>query len=114
MFAPRVVVYASENGVDINNVWSHDAESYFVRVLAYYCSTCPNIKEAIRQGLMKTVSVVGEAKEDPKKYNDIRDLDKAIREAEWLSKNIDSFTDLLYNKVCEVKLFELPVEVKND
>lgn len=110
IFAEHAIAYAKELGLDLNNIWGFDFPPFFVRVLTYLCGTAGNIKEALREGIQRTVNLVTEAKNDPKKYHNILDMDKAIKEIENL--DVDGFSTLVYNKILETKLYEIPLEVK--
>lgn len=111
IFAPHVTAFCKEMGLDVDNIWGEDEiSSFFVRVLTYLSGTTGNIKNAIKEGLVRTVNLVKEVQENPKKYNNIKNLEKAIKETKGL--DINRLTEDLYKRVCELKLLEMPREVK--
>lgn len=111
IFAQHAIAYAKDMGLDLNNIWGCCPIPFFVNVLTYYCGTCANIREAIKQGLTKTVNSVQEIKKDPKKFSNIKDLQKAVRETEGI--DVDSFANALYDKIFSVKAYEMPPVIKN-
>lgn len=106
IFAYQTIAFAREAGLDLNNIWGEDSEPVFVRVLTYLCGTMPNIHAAIKEGLVRTVKLVEDVKNNPSVYNNIRDKAKALGEIPLV--NVETLSESLYKRVFELKVYEMP------